>query len=1104
MLLQRRLKGVAGKMSSGLTIQPRTRADSHLPSGRIKHPLSFAEERLWFLDQWEPNSALYNIPFGIRLHGVLNLNALQQTLDAIVRRHETLRTRFEVEEGRPWQVVGPPASLVVPLEDLSGLAEEEREPAARRICETESRRPFDLKQHPLLRAKLIRLQPTEHLLFLNAHHIVSDGWSVGVFLQEWRTLYAAFAEGKPSPLPELAIQYGDYAVWQRQWLQGDVLTKQLDYWRKQLAGAPPLLELPSDRPRPAKPTYRGAELSQKISAALAEELSAFNRRENVTLFMTLLTTFHVLLHRYSGQEDISVGTPIAGRNQAEVEELIGFFANTLVMRGDLSGDPTCRTALARMREVAYGAYAHQDVPFERLVQELQPKRDQSYAPLFQVMFVLVNTNWEMSRLPGVEAVPVLFESGTAKFDLLLSAREGVRSLELVLEYSTDLFDAATIRRLLGHYLNLLEAIVTNPEQRISELPLLTTAERQQLLIEWNKTAKEYPRDKCVHVLFEEQVARSPSAVALRFGEQQLTYLELNERANQLARHLQKLGVGPDALVGICVERSMVMVIGVLGILKAGGAYVPLDPEYPPDRLKFMLADAGVSVLLTSEAIAASLPTHSAKTILLDADWPLIANEHSANVTTSVMAEHLAYVIYTSGSTGRPKGVAMRHGPLTNLITWQLQEAVLRPARTLQFASLSFDVSFQEIFATLCGGGTLLIVPQTLRRDLAELLRYLINESAERIFLPFVVLQHFAEIAISEKLFPTSLRELITAGEQLRITPQIASLFERLGNCRLQNQYGPTESHVVTAYTLADPPKDWMPLPPIGRPLPNVQIYLLDRQLQPVPVGLAGELYIGGEALARGYLNRPELTAGKFIPDPFNLEPNARLYKTGDSARYLPGGEIEYLGRLDQQVKVRGFRIELGEIESALLGHPVVREAVVMVREDFPGDKKLVAYLTLKAESAPTTSEWRGWLQAQLPEYMVPSAFVTLRELPVTLNGKVDRKNLPSPEFETAAAGFMPPTSTTELALAKIWCDILRLKQVGGSDNFFEIGGHSLLATQIISRLNRTFAVGLSLRSLFEHPTLTRLAKQVDLLLWARQGVQKNAAKPDEQLVEGAL
>jgi len=1082
-------------------------------SGSGQIPLSFSQQRLWFLDQLDPGSFTYNLFSAYRLKGELNVAALEQSSREIVRRHEVLRTVFKSEGGNPVQVVLPTLAITIPVFDLRGtVSEEDRWAEVRRVVKEEAQRPFDLATGPLLRITLLQLADDEYVLLRAMHHIVSDGWSGGVLFRELAALYEAFSNGQPSPLADLTTQYTDYAVWQRQWFQGEILESQLAYWKKQLENIP-TLQLPTDRPRPVLQSSRGGRQYFSLSNTLSSELKELSSQHGATLFMTLLAAFQTLLSRYSGQTDIAIGSPVAGRSRREFESLIGFFLNTLVLRTDLSGNPTFVEAMTRVREMCLGALSHQELPFEKLVEELQPERDLGHNPLFQVTFAFQNTPRFAPQLSGVRVNQLEVDTGIARFDLHLFMEEIDGQLRGYCDYDTDLFDAATIERMVGHFQTLLEGIIANPDLRISELPLLGQVERNRLLTEWNDTRREYPKDKCIHELFEEQVERSPDAVAVVFEEQQLTYKELNGRASQVAHYLRKLGVGPESLVAICMDRSLDMIVALLGILKAGGAYVPLDPSYPQERLAFMLEDTKAGVLVTQRHLADGLHRRSkiedgdsqdsvlpsqAKVICVDADWNEITKESSDNPISATIPENLAYVIYTSGSTGRPKGVAMRHRPLCNLVSWQLENFTFSEARTLQFASLSFDVSFQEIFSTWCSGGILILIPEELPRDPVELLQCLEKQAVERLFLPVVALQQLADTADQEGITQLRIREIITAGEQLCITSSIVNLLTRLPDCKLRNHYGPSESHVVSAFTLPDTRSDWTLFPPIGKPIANTQIYILDAHLQPVPVGVTGELHISGDGLARGYLNRPELTAEKFIPNPFSGDPKSRLYRTGDLARYLPDGNIEFLGRIDEQVKIRGYRIELGEIETALSQHPVVRRSVVMVREDSPGNKRLVAYVVLSQDQVSTASELRSFLREKLPEYMVPSGFVFLESLPLTPNGKVDRRALPvidqsRPELEQS---FEAPRTLIEEIVAQIWAEVLKVEKVGVHDNFFDLGGHSLLAAQLVSRIRDAFRIELPLRNLFEAPTVGGVANHIELFRQQTAGLRTLPIVPE--------
>lgn len=1040
-------------------------------------PLSFAQQRFWLIEQLQPDSSAYNecVAF-LRLEGPLNVAALEQSLNEIRHRHEVLRTTFTSVNGQPIQRISPYAPVALSAIDLREFPPFQREAIAQRHATEAAQQPFDLEQGPLLRVKLLRLKQEEYIFLVTIHHIIYDGWSHSVFIQELSELYKAFSNHNPSPLPELPIQYADFAQWQRQWLQGKILQSQIDYWMQQLSGNLPVLHLPIDRPQPPIQTYQGATHAQGLPPKLIEALQSLSESEDATLFMTLLAAFKALLYRYTGQEDILIGSPIANRNRREISGLIGCFINTLVLRTDLSRNPTFQELLERVRAVALAAFAHQDLPFEKLVEELQPERDLSRSPLFQVMFVFQHAPTSSLKLEGLTLSPLPVENKTAKFNLTLSLEQSPQGLMALWEYNTDLFDASTIERMAGHFQILLEGIVAQPQQRIAELPLLTAVEQQQLRVEWNDTPADYPLDQCIHELFEMQVQRTPDAVAVVYGNQQLTYYQLNSRANQLARYLQSVGVKADARVGLCVERSLEMVVGLLGILKAGGAYVPLDPHYPQERLSDMLQDAAVSVLLTQQQWVASLPSHRADIVCLDSQWQVIRTQSQENPVSQVSATNLAYVIYTSGSTGQPKGIAMQHDSLVNLIAWQLENAMSNSkAKTLQFAPVSFDVSFQEIFSTWCGGGVLVLISEEIRRDACALLRLLVEAEIERLFLPVVALQQLAQVADRSPCHPKNLREIITAGEQLQLTPTLISFFNKLPNCVLHNHYGPSETHVVTAFTLNGSASDWPAIPPIGRPIANTQLYILGDNLQPVPVGVSGELYISGAGVARGYFNRPDLTQAKFIPDPFSPQSQARLYKTGDLARYLPDGNAQFLGRSDRQVKIRGFRIEPGEVETVLSTHPQVQQAVVVVREDNPANKRLVAYLVSDQESL-SSSQLRDFLKQKLPEYMIPSAFVMLAAMPLTPSGKLDRKALPADGEFSREDNFVLPRTPTEAAIAHIFTTVLGLQQISIHNNFFEIGGHSLLATQVISRLRETFNVELPLRRLFELTTVAQLSQ----------------------------
>lgn len=1041
------------------------------------HPLSFAQARLWFLDQLETGNPAYNISFTVHLKGLLNVTLLEQSLNEIVRRHKVLRTTFSTAENQPIQVIVPSLTLPLPVVNCQ-FTELEFEGEVQRWATQESQQPFDLSKGPLLRAKLLCLAQQEHILLLSMHHIIADEWSVEVLLREMAALYKAFLTGT-SPLPELPIQYKDFAYWQRQWLQREgehkasPLQIQLAYWKQQLDGAPAVLQLPTDRPRPAVQTYRGAQQSLELPKTLSEALKALSRQEGVTLFMVLLAAFQTFLYRYTGQDDILVGSPIANRNHSDLKGLIGFFVNTLVLRTYLGGNPSFQELLGRVRQVALGAYAHQDLPFEQLVEVLRPERDVSYTPLFQVSFILRNA-LQLEEIPSLALSPLKVESLGAQFDLSLLIEITERGLIASFEYNTDLFDATTIARMLGHFQNLLLGIVVNPQARLLDLPLLTPAEQHQLLVTWNNTQADYPQDLCIHQLFEAQVEREPDAVAVVFENQQLSYRELNRLANQLAHHLQALGVEPEVKVGIYMERSFEMVVAVLGVLKAGGVYVPLDPGYPPERLVFMLADAQLSVLLTQKALVEKLPDQ-AQVVVLDTYWQVIAGQSEENPISGVMVDNSAYAIYTSGSTGKPKGVVVNHQNLVHS-TWARNLYYCQPVTSfLLLSSLAFDSSVAGIFWTLCQGA-ILVLPQDFQKDLLQLTKLIVQHRVSHL----LTVPSFWKLLLEQASLPQLdfLHTVIVAGEAC-IKELVERHYQQLPQTSLFNEYGPTEGTVWSSVYDCQSHELRNQIP-IGRPIANTQLYLLDTQLQPVPVGVSGELYISGAGVVRGYLNRPELTSEKFIPNPFSHLSGDRLYKTGDLACYLPDGNIKFIGRIDHQVKLRGFRLELGEIEAVLNQYPKVQEVVAIVREDEPGDKRLVAYIVPSPEQTLVVRDLRCFLKEQLPDYMVPSAFMLLDTLPLLPNGKVDRRALPAPDSlrPTLVPAYEAPRSEVERAIAAVWQTLLHLEKVGVNDNFFDLGGHSLLMVQVNSKLREIFDQDLSIIEMFQNPTIKSLAQYI--------------------------
>jgi amino acid adenylation domain-containing protein/FkbH-like protein len=1057
-------------------------------------PLSFAQQRLWFLDQLEPNSPLYNVPVVVRLSGRLNVPALRQALNTVVARHEILRTCFVSNEGSPSQVVAEEMPVDLEIHDFVALPENQREIRAQADVRAEVNRPFNLSAGPLVRATLLRLRPDEHWFILNFHHIVSDEWSLKICFQELTELYAAACEGTSPGMPELPIQYADYALWQRDLLEE--FESQFAYWQKQLGGNFPVLELPADHPRPATPSFRGGNVSRELGARLGSAVQNLAARHGDTPFMVLLAAFKALLHRYSGQDDILVGSPVAGRNQLETERLIGFFVNTLILRTDLSGDPAFEEVLRRVRETTLGAQAHQDLPFEKLVEKLRPERTLSHMPFARVMFSLQNNFFSELRWPGVTLHFVDVESDTAKFDLTFTVQETARGFVAKAEYNRDQFEAETIDRLLRHFEVLLGAAVENPGLRLSELPLLTEAGRRQLLVDWNQTATEYPRTYCIHQLFETQAALTPNAIAVCYGDQSITYRELNERANQLAWRLKKLSVGPDVPVGICLGRSIEMMVGLLAILKAGGAYVPLDAAYPKERLAFMVADAQMPVLMTQQRLAARFPQKGVTIVCIDADGELIAGEKRGNVpNTATTPENLAYVMYTSGSTGQPKGVAVPHRAVVRLVR-NTNYIQFRPTdRVAQVSNASFDAATFEIWGALLNGGRLVGISNEIvlsPKDFAHALR------EQEISVMFLTCALFNQLAAEAPGAFGHMRVVMFGGEA-GDPKSVRSVLQHQPPQFLVNGYGPTENTTFSVcHDVQELAEDAITVP-IGRPISNTQAYILDACLNPVPIGVPGELHLGGDGLARGYWNRPELTAEKFIRNPFasaGSEASPVIYKTGDLARWRPDGTIECLGRIDDQVKLRGFRVELGEIETVLKRHHAIREAVVVLRQT-AGGKKLAAYFVPHGRRAPSVSELVRFLGEKLPDYMIPSVFVPLEALPLTPNGKVDRRALPEPgqARPSLEKRLATPRDAVEIKLTEIWENVLNVRPIGIEDKFFELGGHSLLAVRVIAQVEKAFGRKLKLATIFQAPTIEQLAAII------REEIQEGSAIAGTSLVE---
>ncbi|MFN0124703.1 MAG: non-ribosomal peptide synthetase [Blastocatellia bacterium] len=1072
-------------------------------------PLTFNQESLWFLDQLHPRSSLYNLYEAARLRGPLETKALGEALDALVARHESLRTNFAMREGRPMQIIRPAGSLPLPCLVMTGATPEQREQDLLQRLREEAARPFDLTRDPLFRCLLLQSAEQEHVLLLVMHHIISDGWSVGVLWQELARLYNDFRRGQPPALAPLAIQAGDYAVWLRRQAASDLFRRHLGEWKQRLTGAPALLELPADRPRPARQSFRGAQLTVFFPRSLSADLKTMGQGEGATLFMTLLAGFKALLARYTGQTDLVVGSPVAGRTRTETENLIGFFVNTLALRTDVAGDPPFREILGRVRETTLDAFARQDTPFDQLVAELQPERSLRHNPLFQVAFAMQQNTDMHARLDGLAVEPLRLGSVTAKFDLFLSLTETAEGLRVTAEYSADLFDEANIARLLEHYQNLLAAAAADPARRLSDLPLSGPAELRTQLLDWNDTATDYPRDVSIGQLFERQAARAPESIALQAGDLTMTYDELNRRANQLAHYLRAAGVGPDTLVGLFVERSFLAVIGMLGILKAGGAYLPLDTACPAPRLALMLDDARAPLLLTQEKLRGVIPDGAPRVICLDTDADLFKRESEENPPCLTRPEHLAYVMYTSGTTGQPRGVAIPQRAINRLVC-RTNYIDITPADCFaQVSNMSFDAATFEIWGALLHGARLALIDRDIALAPREFAAQLAAQGVTTLFLTTALFN------LLSRETPEIFRDLtqVLFGGEAADPGAVREILRHGPPRRLLHVYGPTESTTFATWRLVTHVPDDAVTVPIGRPLSNTEVYILDPHGAPAPPGVAGELCIGGDGLAREYLNQSALTAEKFVawggrkaewrsspvsaasgicasPPPPSAIPTPaarRLYRTGDLARFLPDGEIEFIGRLDHQVKLRGFRIEPGEIEAALLSHTAVASAIVLVREEPGREKRLVAYVAGAPGDTPSVSVLRAHLARTLPDYMIPAAFVFMDALPLTHNGKVDRARLPAPARGDLGRDLdrdldrdvnrdvVTPADETELRLQWIWEQALGISAPGVTDNFFELGGHSLLAVRMFSEIEKVFGRRLPLATLFQAPTIRQLA-----------------------------
>ena len=1046
-------------------------------SPHVPTSLSFAQQRLWFLEQLEPGAATYNVARSIHLSGALQVAPLERALAQLVSRHEVLRTTFELQHGEPVQVVHASIEVLVPVVDLRGLDEAQRTRQVSRWSEEEACGGFDLTRGPLLRVRLLRLGDERWVLLLTLHHIVCDGWSMGVLFRELGALYEAALRGGSAELEALPIQYADYALWQRDWMSGEVLEREVSYWREQLGGSLPVLELLGDRARPAVQSHRGAAISFQLSAGLSEGLRGLARAEGVTLYMVLLSGFKALLHRYTGQTDLLVGSPIANRTRVEVEGLIGFFVNTLVLRTEVEGGMSFRELLSRVRAVALGAYSHQELPFEKLVEVLEPQRSRAHAPLFQTLFALQNMPRSPLTLPGIETRDWRRRNASAQrkmFDLSVFVFDDADDvLRGRIEFNTDIFDAATVERMAGHFERLLGGAVSQPTLRLSQLPLLSDAEREQVLVDWNTTARGYPRDGSLSALFEAQVLRTPHAVALWCAGEGVSYEALNARANRLAHWLRAEGVGAETPVGLCLGRGVELVVAMLAVLKAGGAYVPLDPSYPLARIEFMLGDVGAQWVLTEQRLREVLPLgHGVQAVCLDTMAPELACQAQHNLDVVVAPEQLAYIIYTSGSTGQPKGVAVPHRGVINVLSAMAQTPGLEASDTLlAVTSLSFDIAALELLLPLIVGARLAIAPSAVTRDGAQLAALMKKVSA-------TVMQ----------ATPATWRMLLAARWQGRSTLKVLcggeALPVKLANELLNhsagvwNLYGPTEA---TIWSLMHKVRSGESPVPIGRPICNTEVYVLDESGSPVPVGVAGELFLGGDGVARDYHNRPELTAMQFVPHPFNDNAGARLYRTGDRVRYRRDGVLEFLGRTDQQVKLRGYRIELGDVEAAISTHRDVRAAVARVDTTPAGDQRLVAFVLLGSESALPETVLRDHLRNQLPEHMVPSVIVWLDTLPLTPNGKLDRNALPTlpSERPQLARGYVEPSTHNQRRVASVWANVLELERVGVHDDFFDLGGHSLMAVRLVANLDNELNLRVPVAALFQGATIAELAAKMD-------------------------
>ncbi|OQK16460.1 hypothetical protein AU255_00700 [Methyloprofundus sedimenti] len=1073
-------------------------------------PLSFAQQRLWLLCQLESENSAYNIPTAIRLSGKLDYRAMEKAFNAIIKRHAILRTKFVMENEQPRQMIIPEVSVNIPVEDISGSFSESMNLFLQDIIYSEGIKAFDLKDFPLFRFRLLYLGnktgEKEYIFLITMHHIISDGWSAAILFREFSVLYSAYCNETKSLLPDLAIQYADFASWQRKWLQGARLEKQLNYWREQLNGSPTLLKLPIDHPRPSVQNSNGKTYKFSITSNLAKNLNLYCQQKGLTLFSVLISTLNILLYRYGGQSDINIGIPVANRNRFETESLIGFFVNTLVIRSNLSGNPCLIDFLEKVNQTSIDALEHQDLPFEKLVETIQPERDLSYSPVFQVMFVLHNVPLGSLNVDGLVITPLDIDYGTTKFDLVLHATELNGWIEAAFEYNTDLFEQDTIMRLAVHYESLLKSIVESPDvSKLSELSLLLGEERSKTLHEWNDTQADYPKNKCLHHIFEERAEINPNKVAVVYKKKTIKYKKLNEDANRLANYLRSEGVKPEMQVAICIDRSLEMIVGLLGILKAGGCYVPIDPSYPKKRITHLLIDSRSILLLTKEPLLARLPKVSPKTICLDSAWGKISKYSKENLSSKMIPENSAYMIYTSGSTGKSKGVVISHRNIVNSTYARLHYYQEPIDCFLLLSSFAFDSSVAGIFWTLIQGGKLCISSDEMLADSSVLVECIVQDKVTHLLALPAFYNLLLEHATRDKI--DSLGTVILAGD---VCPSIMvnQHYAKFPQVELYNEYGPTETTVWCSVYQTKAFDEGISSS-IGKPISNIQIYILDKCLSPVPVGVNGEIYIGGGGVARGYFEQPKQTAMQFVPNFFRGD-GSRLYKTGDLARFSLGGNIEFLGRTDYQVKIRGFRIELTEIEAQLLQCQQIKDAVVMAREDQPGEKRLVAYIVCSAQVQQDAEYFRTILKKNLPTYMLPSMYIFMDELPLNPNGKLDRNALPAlGSRHLLATEYIAPRSQVEQRLAQLWSDVLGVEEVGVHDDFFGLGGHSILATQLLFKIRESFSCNLPLLDLFQSPTLASQAQllvadnvnedsNVDSIDWKEEARLDDSIRPDSQ------